>query len=106
MVQAKWRVGWSGPTVTDAAFTETMGWPSEMPEEQWKKLIHADDITGVLMEWYAAFHRRRPVVLKFRMLDKWGECRWIISMGLPDPSGDGYEGFFLVEEPVKSCALN
>lgn len=106
MVLASWRFRWGSPTETDAAFTETMGLPSKMPDSGWHRLIHGDDLTGVLMDWNAAYHRRRPVILKFRMLDAWDECRWMISIGRPDPSGDGYAGFFLIGEPVPVFAMN
>lgn len=107
MVQSAWWFPWDGHhTETEESFSDSMGWPSEMSSSQWQSLIHPDDLTGVLLDWGANYHRRRPVLLKFRMLDAWGEWRWIISIGQPDPSGDGYHGFFLIGESVGVFACN
>ncbi|HJW18858.1 MAG TPA: PAS domain S-box protein, partial [Flavisolibacter sp.] len=51
--------------------------------EGWRSLVHPDDLVPALKKYLAAFEKRRPVVMVYRLLNHKGEYRWIQDTGIP-----------------------
>ena len=62
----------------------------------WRETIHADDLPRCLDVLDAAFERRRPFTLEYRLRRHDGEYRWVLDSGIPllapDGSLTGYVG--------------
>ena len=62
----------------------------------WRETIHADDLPRCLEVLDAAFERRQPFTLEYRLRRHDGEYRWILDSGIPllapDGSWTGYVG--------------
>ena len=55
----------------------------------WRESIHADDLPRCLEVLDAAFERRQPFTLDYRLRRHDGEYRWILDSGIPLPAPDG-----------------
>ena len=62
----------------------------------WRETIHADDLPRCLEVLEAAFARRQPFTLEYRLRRHDGEYRWVLDSGIPllapDGSWTGYVG--------------
>ena len=60
----------------------------------WADNIHPDDIDRCLADYRAAFERREPFEMEYRLRRGDGAWRWILVRGVPDhDAGGGFAGF-------------
>ena len=62
---------------------------AEMLHYGWANLVHADDIENLLKSYAAAVGDRRIFTGEYRMLNKNGEFRWLLSKAPPRFNPDG-----------------
>jgi PAS domain S-box-containing protein len=55
----------------------------------WADGVHADDVQDCLKTYAAAFDRREPFVMEYRLRRHDGEFRWIFDTGVPRFNADG-----------------
>jgi PAS domain S-box-containing protein len=74
---------------TGLTFEQSLG-------DNWKQVIHPDDLPGALEIYTRTLQAREPFVVEYRMRRFDGEYRWIVDSGIPrfTPDGqfDGYIG--------------
>ena len=77
--------------------------------EGWTQGVHPDDLERVLATYHAAFARREPFSMEYRLRHVSGEYRWIVDHGNPRHDADGrfigYTGYCLdITEAKKADA--
>jgi PAS domain S-box-containing protein len=84
-------------TYVNAAWTAFTGRTLEdLLADGWRETIHAHDLPRCLEVLDAAFQRRQPFTLEYRLRRHDGEYRWVLTSGIPrlapDGSWTGYVG--------------
>lgn len=79
----------------NTAWTELTGRPmQDLVEHGWRDLIHPDDRIIYYDDYLTAFNQRITFTGEFRILDKYGEYRWLLAKVpprfLPDGTFAGY----------------
>ena len=60
---------------------------------RWQHGVHPDDLERVTASWTAAFARREPWEMEYRLRRHDGGYRWIVDRGEPRYEGDGFAGY-------------
>jgi PAS domain S-box-containing protein len=84
-------------TFVDAAWMAFTGRTLEaVLDDGWRETVHADDLPRCLEVVDAAFDRRQPFTVEYRLRRHDGEYRWLLGSGIPllapDGSWTGYVG--------------
>ena len=78
----------------NARFGETTGVASPRTAEDWRPLVHPDDHEPLFTDWYTTFANGEPFEAQFRLKQRDGSWRWVLTRVLPvEETEDGPRWF-------------